>query len=456
MGPEALIAALPQPAALLDAQGRLIAANGGLRARIGGAVLLRAGDDAALLMPEASGAIAAIRGGEAEALAASALGRFRALRAAEGVLLLLEPPEETSRLEMLGRLAGGVAHDFNNLLGAVLGAAAALRGIPAAEEEVDIIESAALRGRDLVRQLLAFARQQVMAPRSIDLNASIRALAPLLARLLGNGVRIELALEEPSRRIRVDPGQWDQVLMNLAVNARDAMGGQGRLRFVTGRRLVLEGATPRPGRYALVEVTDEGPGIPPEILPRIFEPFVSSRIEKGGTGLGLATVQGIVGQSGGHIEVESLPGQGATFRILMPRDEGPEEAPRPAPTPAMGFGTVLLVDDEPALLRVAGLGLKQAGIPVETAADGEEALERIEAGFRPALLATDVALPGMDGLALARAARAVMPGLPVLLLSGYAASTVGADLAAENLAFASKPYTPAELRAAVLAAMGGA
>ncbi|MEI6161006.1 MAG: ATP-binding protein, partial [Roseococcus sp.] len=408
-GGEAVISAWPQPAALLDVAGRVVLANATLRGALGGAVLIRPGDTAARLFPAAEAAIRSALSGVTPApvpLETIGLLRLVPLGASGGALLLLEPmaPGTGARLEILGRLAGGIAHDFNNLLSVILGAAGALRHAApgsAAAVELEAIEGAAQRGSALVKQLLAFARQQVMAPRVLDLNDSIRKLASMLPRLLGARIELQLDLEEPSRRIRVDPSQWDQVLLNLVVNARDAMKGVGVLRIRTGRRLVLDSLALPAGRYAMVEVTDNGPGIPPEVLQRIFEPFFTTKLDQGGTGLGLATVLGIVGQLGGQMEVESQAGQGSTFRILLPRHEGPAEAP-PAPRPvpvATPVGPVLLVDDEPSLLRVAGLCLQQAGFEVVSALDGEEALERLEAGLRPCLIASDVAMPGMDGLA---------------------------------------------------------
>jgi len=465
---ETLIAALPHPAAVIDSAGRVQFANAAMRRALGGAVLIRPGDAASRLFPVAEAAIAAaLQGRTPEPVAGGGEGLLRVLPAGGGALLVLEPPSAggLARLEILGRLAGGIAHDFNNLLAVVMGAAAALRPLAPGEPaqmEIEAIDAAAQRGAALVRQLLAFARQQVMAPRVIDLNDSIRQVAVLLPRLLGGRIDVTLDLEEPSRRIRVDPSQWDQVLLNLLVNARDAMEGKGRLRLATGRRLVLAGEALKPGRYAVIEVTDSGPGIAADVLPRIFEPFFSTKLERGGTGLGLATVQGIIGQFGGQMEVDSTPGLGSTFRILLPRHDGP---PAPEPPPAIApepptaeaitpsAGPVLLVDDEPSLLRVARLCLSQAGFVVETAGDAEEAMERIEAGLRPALVATDVAMPGMDGLALARAVRRVLPAVPVLLLSGYSLATVDSDLATEGFRFLAKPYTPDGLRDAVRGAL---
>jgi two-component system, cell cycle sensor histidine kinase and response regulator CckA len=464
--PAALLDALPHPLALLDGKGRLVTANPAFRALIEG---FAPGSEALRLLPEAAEALAAgLRGTPGRVGLARRALSLAITPCAGGAVLALTPTQEgqDERLALLGRLAGGIAHDFNNLLAVILGAAAAARVAPLDDTvavEVAAIEAAAERGAALVRQLLAFARQQVLAPRSVALNDTVTQFVALLPRLMGPGIRVETALEQPSRHIRVDPDQWSRVLLNLAVNARDAMGAAGVLRFSTGRRLVLAGEMVAgellpPGRYATLEVRDTGPGIPPEVLPRIFEPFYSTKLEAGGTGLGLATVQGIVGQSGGRIEVECPPEGGTLFRILLPRAE---PAPAPAAEPVMALappppvGQILLVDDERSLLRVAALSLRQAGHDVVAHEDAEDALDALREGLRPLLLATDVAMPGLDGLGLARAARALLPDLPVLLLSGYSAASVGGAPGREGFAFLAKPFTPEGLRAAVDAALAG-
>lgn len=470
----ALLGALPQPAALLDGAARLAAANPAFAAALPGPAPWDAGADVPFLLPEAAEAIGRALGGQAARVGIARAGHSLDARPCPpGVLLLLTPLAEgdDGRLEILGRLAGGIAHDFNNLLGVVMGAAAAAReaGAPeAVRHELEAIEAAATRGGDLVRQLLAFARRQVLTPQVLALNDSVAGSVAILRRLLGPGVALETRLEAPTRHIRVDPSQWQRVLINLAVNARDAMGGKGRISFATGRRLVLAGEMVGgellpPGRYVTLEVRDSGPGIPPEALPRLFEPFFTTKLEAGGTGLGLATVQGIVAQSGGRIEVESPPGGGACFRILLPRADPPPAtaAPQPAarapvPVPAAAEGPVMLVDDERTLLRVAGLALRQAGHAVLAHEDALDALEAIETGPRPAALVTDIAMPGCDGLDLARAARARWPDLPVLLLSGYSAASVEGAPAREGFRLLAKPFTAEALRAALAEALATA
>ncbi|WP_439548099.1 ATP-binding protein [Falsiroseomonas sp.] len=372
-----------------------------------------------------------------------------------------------ARLQAVGALAGGIAHDFNNLLTAIAGSAeAALSRAPggeAASELRQVLESAG-RGAALVRQLLAFARQQALRPRVVDLNIAVSAMGELLRRLLGSRVRLTIALEEPARRVRMDPTQLDQVIMNLALNARDAMPEGGSLRIATGHAVVLSpetiGTETLPaGRYAMLEVVDSGAGIPPEVLPRIFDPFFTTKREQGGTGLGLSTVHGIIRQSGGFIAVDSRRGEGTRFRIWMPRNEGPADpvvaaamvapplAAAPPPSPPMpesapGGPAVLLVEDEVPLLRLAERALRRAGFEVMSAGCSEEALEMLEkTEVMPLALVSDVVMPGLDGLELTARLRDRWPGLPVLLVSGYAEAALGRDLAAERIRLLAKPYS---------------
>jgi len=486
-----LFDAAPEPLALLDTKGCIRAANPALVRLVGPALPLRPGLAAASLIA------AAARPGLAERIAAATarapeppplrappvapnepdaeweLGcRAIAGEAREDDVLLLRIADrtaakraeqrlrETSRLETVGRLAGGIAHDFNNLLTAILGAAEAAAAAPNRDDaacELRQIEDAARRGAGLVGQLLAFARQQVLRPVSVDLNAAVESIAPLLRRLVGDTVTVELALEQPGRRVRVDPTQLDQVLMNLAANAHAAMPQGGTLRFTTGRAVVLDTGGPvPPGRYAVLEVADTGVGMPPEVQARIFEPFYTTRPEKGGTGLGLATVQGIVAQSGGHIAIESEPGRGTRFRLHLPRFDGAEEGPPPpAPPAAEPDAALLLVEDEAPLRRLATRILEKAGHTVRAADSAEAALDLIAEGFTPRAVISDVAMPGLDGVALARKLRERWPALPVLLVSGYAPAACEADFGAERLAFLAKPYAPTELSAAVGALLTG-
>ena len=479
--------------ALLDDADRLLAWNAELARLCGPTLPLRAGMPLLLLADPASREtlmVALVAGRRVEvALASAGAPHVQMERRALGVrgpaaLLRVAPlgaaeqsaqNDAAARLQAIGALAGGIAHDFNNLLSAIAGSAEAAlarddaRG--AAPELRQVLESAQ-RGAGLVRQLLAFARQQALHPRVVELNGAVTAMGGLLQRLLGSRVRLTVRLDEPGRRVRIDPTQLDQVIMNLALNARDAMPGGGALQIATGHAVVLQPqplgqeALP-PGRYATLEVVDTGGGIPPDILPRIFDPFFTTKREQGGSGLGLSTVHGIVRQSGGFIAAESRPGEGTTFRIWLPRHEGPANAApapppdRPAPPPPTqaapaGAAVVLLVEDEPPLLRLAARALRGAGFEVLTAASAEEALDLLgEDAPAPAALVSDVVMPGLDGLALAGRLRARWPGLPVLLVSGYAEAALGRDLAAEGLRLLPKPYGLADLVAELRAVLQG-
>ncbi len=374
---------------------------------------------------------------------------------------------QAQRLQAVGELAGGIAHDFNNLLTAIIGATEDLqsRAQGRAEDAADLrmVRESADRGAALVRQLLAFSRQQTLQPRVLALNDAVRALAKLLERLLGAGIRLELALEEPGRQIRIDPTQLDQVLVNLAVNARHAMPGGGTLRIATGHALKLSpeslgGETVPPGRYALLSVSDTGTGIPADVLPRIFEPFFTTRRESGGTGLGLSTVHGIVRQSGGFMAVHSVPDEGTRFDILLPRHEESAiwqpapPAPPPAPRAARLSRTLLLVDDEAHVRRLAERVLQRAGWQVVAATCAEDALELVDAGGLRSALAcviSDVVMPGLDGPALVRALREGQAGLPAILMSGYADASLRRDLQAADIRFLPKPFGMADLTGAL-------
>ncbi len=385
---------------------------------------------------------------------------------------------QSQKLQAVGQLAGGIAHDFNNLLTAVIGAAddALGRDLPDEETVEDLrqIRGSAERGAALVRQLLAFGRQQTLQPRPVSINDAVDSLSGLLRRLLGSKVKLDLQLEQPGRTVRVDPTQLDQVLVNLAVNARDAMADGGQLTLRTGhitlfRALVRGEETIPPGRYVMVEVQDTGVGIPPDVLPRIFDPFFTTRRERGGTGLGLSTVHGIIRQSDGFLAVDSLVGKGTRIRIYLPRFDGDGVGiPHPPPeTVAMAIRapmratvstgpaaarTVLLVDDEDGVRRLAERALKRAGWTVVSAESGEAALEVMAGQYPPGPLhavVSDVVMPGMDGPTLVRAVRASFPGIPAVLASGYAEESVRGDLAAEDIAFMPKPYTLKALVAAL-------
>jgi two-component system cell cycle sensor histidine kinase/response regulator CckA len=403
----------------------------------------------------------------------SVLALFRLAPLPEGLRALLvedlsertrrrEEAEAGERLRAVGQLAGGIAHDVNNLLSIILGAMDQAGTVaPEAAPELQPARDAASRGAALVRRLLAFARRQQLEPRVIDLDEAIAGTSAMLRSLLGARIALELRPGASGRRVRVDPSQLDQVLLNLATNARDAIvaagAGEGRLTIATDTAVALreEPGVPDalpPGRWAVLEVTDTGPGIPAEMLPRIFEPFFTTRAAQGGTGLGLATVHGIVRQSGGALQIESRPGM-TRFRIHLPRHEGGADevaASAPPAMPGKGMGRhVLLVDDEAPLRRLAAVALERAGHQVTQAEDGDSALELIEAGLEPGAMVSDIAMPGLDGVALARAARRHRPGLPVVLMSGYAEAALGLSMERDGIVFLPKPYRPAELVAVV-------
>ena len=372
----------------------------------------------------------------------------------------------SQKLQAVGQLAGGIAHDFNNLLTAIGGAAEAIleRGGPPDPDAQQILDSAC-RGAGLVRQLLAFGRQQTLQPRALAVNDAITALSSLLDRLLGGQVRLVLDLEAPGRMVRADPTQLDQVLVNLAVNARDAMPDGGTLTLRTGhinlyRPLTLGEETIPPGRYVMIEVQDTGVGIPADVLPRIFDPFFTTRRDSGGNGLGLSTVHGIVRQSEGFLAVESAPGQGSRFRIYLPRyDAEPDaaaavavpsaaaELPAP-PAPETKQRTVLLVDDEDPVRQLAERALTRRGWHVLAAASADDALALVEAdGDIETISAviSDVVMPGMDGAALVRALRQTRPDLPAILVSGYAEAALRRELGGSGVVSLAKPYALREL-----------
>jgi two-component system, cell cycle sensor histidine kinase and response regulator CckA len=362
--------------------------------------------------------------------------------------------QQAQKLESVGRLAGGVAHDFNNLLTVILGSAEALRegleaGRPASPEEVEEIRTAAVRAGELTRQLLAFARKQVIQPVPLDLNEVVRGAERMLRRVLGEDVTLAVDLGPGLWRTLCDPGQVEQVILNLAVNARDAMPNGGALTLRTRN----EPGGPAQGEGISLAVSDQGPGLSPEVKAHLFEPFFTTKPPGAGTGLGLASVYGIVRQSGGDIRVESEPGQGATFTLRFPRHHGPEAA-RAAPAVASAAGgseTILVVEDDRQVRDVTVRALRAAGYRVLVAGGGEEALAlAATAGTRPKLVITDVVMPGQDGHALAGLLRLRHDGLRVLFVSGYTQDVLHRrGVLDSGVQFLPKPFTPAALLARV-------
>jgi PAS domain S-box-containing protein len=366
---------------------------------------------------------------------------------------------QAQRIEAVGRLAGGVAHDFNNIITVITGSTEMLLEDLAADDaqrqDLEEIRKAAQRAATLTRQLLAFSRKQVLQTRVLDLNAVVRSLDRMLQRLIGEDVMLELALEPAVHAVRADPGQIEQVILNLAVNARDAMPKGGRLRIETAN-VVLDEAYVREhagaveGSFVLLRVSDTGIGMDAQIRSHLFEPFFTTKEAGKGTGLGLATVYGIVKQSSGYIWVDSEPGRGASFKVYLPEVDEPVEAPGPpaqvAP-PAGGGETVLLTEDDASIRGVATKVLTQKGYRVLSASDGQSAL--VMARTSPSeirLLITDIVMPGITGPELAASLRAERPDLRVIYMSGYTSDTeVLRRILEDGVPFLQKPFTPGAL-----------
>jgi two-component system, cell cycle sensor histidine kinase and response regulator CckA len=362
---------------------------------------------------------------------------------------------QAQKMEAVGQLAGGVAHDFNNLLSVICGHSQLLEmSLPADEqsrESLAEIAWAAERAALLTRQLLAFSRQQVLEPLVLDLNTVVATAEKMLRRIIGEGIRLITRLQPNLSPVRTDPGQLDQVLLNLAINARDAMPQGGCLTFRTcnielPQAYVEAHPEVRPGPRVLLTVTDTGCGMSPEVQARIFEPFFTTKALGQGTGLGLSVVQGIVEQSGGHVEVDSLPGVGTTFKLYLPAvEEALTTASQdvPAKRPRGSGERVLLAEDEESVRLTTSLLLGRLGYRVLEASSGEEALRVAEASREKIeLLITDVVMPGINGCQLADSLRSRDPGLKVLFQSGYTADAVlhHGIMEAEST-FLRKPFT---------------
>ncbi|HMI30660.1 MAG TPA: ATP-binding protein, partial [Candidatus Limnocylindrales bacterium] len=362
------------------------------------------------------------------------------------------------KMEAVGRLAGGVAHDFNNLLTVIKGhSEVMLAGIAPGEpfhKSAEEIQKAGARGVLLTRQLLAFSRKDVAMPEVLDLCEVARGMESMLHRLIGEDVRLATVMGSRPLYIRADRGQIEQVLANLAVNARDAMPRGGNLTIEVAASELAPGDPGTavdlpPGAYVTLTASDQGTGMGPEVLAHLFEPFFTTKEQGKGTGLGLSVVYGIVRQSGGDVLVESEPGRGATFRILLPRvggNESPSDGgsrSRDSVAAAGGRGTILLAEDENAVRALARDMLQVLGYDVVDANSGEEALELFERhrGTIRAVV-SDVIMPGIGGFELAHRLVALKPDLKVLLVSGYTKdSLAGTDFAKLGFAFLQKPYT---------------
>jgi PAS domain S-box-containing protein len=378
---------------------------------------------------------------------------------------LEEDLRQSQKMEAVGTLAGGVAHDFNNLLTAINGFAAT--AVANHDDRARVhecllqIQRSGDQAAALTRQLLAFGRRQVLHPVDVDLNAVVSGVEKILLRLIGERVRVVLTLSDGLRLVHADAAQLQQVILNLAINARDAMlPGGGTLEIRTANILVGPNAAERiaellPGAYVMLSVSDTGAGMDASVTAQIFEPFFTTKELGKGTGLGLSTVYGIVKQSGGHIDVKSAPGSGSTFSVFLPAVEAPAttQAPQAIDTVSAAVtATVLLVEDDDAVRQFAEEVLREAGHVVLAAADSNEALELVSRDpMRVDVLVTDVVMPGLNGIELADRMELSMPWLRVLFMSGYPADidvTTGTN---GRRQFLGKPFKPAELRRSVRA-----
>lgn len=373
--------------------------------------------------------------------------RTEELRAAQEELL------QAAKMEALGRLAGGIAHDFNNMLMVILGHVNLLVSSPGLDAStrsgLEEVQAAAERGTSLTRQLLAVSRRQSMEARALGLNDTVRRIEGMLARLIGENIELRAELAAEPDWIRADPSVVEQTIVNLAVNARDAMPQGGTLTI----------ATESDEKGVALVVADTGCGMDERTRARIFDPFFTTKPEGEGTGLGLASVHGAVTQSGGRITVRSRAGAGTEFRVLLPPAESPPAAEEPAP-PAHGFEhgheTILLVEDESHVRRVARKMLENASYRVIEAGSPEEALRILQGDpSRIELLLTDVFMPGLSGPELAERSRRMRPELPVLYMSGYLPPDLGGPLRPEG-PLLRKPFKAASLARAVRRALAGA
>ena len=383
-----------------------------------------------------------------------------------------ETLRQVAKMEAIGALAGGLAHDFNNQLYAVSGFAHFIArdpGLsPASRQDLLEIQKVTERMASLTRQLLAFARQQVLSAETLDLNAAVEDSRPMLQRLIGSNMEILLTLSPGPKWVRVDRAQLVQVLLNLVINARDAMPAGGRV-FI--RTSTIESAPGHlvdrlrrpvePGAYAQLEVSDSGQGIAPEHLPHVFEPFYTTKEVGLGTGLGLATVEGIVAQSGGHIQIESTPGQGTTIRLLVPLTTEPMLKPSSGLSPrprATSRGRILVVEDEDPVRIIVSRTLQYEGYEVLGARDGHEALSLLEeVGGAVNLVLTDIVMPNKGGAQLACELQARYPDLPLIWMSGHPRETeLHSSEVGPNQVFLQKPVAPAILLEAVAGVLEGA
>lgn len=497
---EALLAQLPLGLAMTDRDGRFLFANDAfLRSieREGQGLpafptdLVVKEDKAALSDavrrhgrgPATSGDMAIRLLSRADEPVSMGLAGVRGLGEAAVLVSLADSTEETklkrqvaqaTKMQAVGQLAGGVAHDFNNVLTAIIGTCdlMLLRHTPGDSDYDDIqqIRANSNRAASLTRQLLAFSRQQTLRPEILQVPDVVSEVAPLIKRLLGEKIDYRVRHDRDLGPVRADPQQLEQVIMNLAVNARDAIqskpdgDGAGTITLSTHRLAAADvqkmGSNILPSDdYTVLIVEDTGGGIPADALSKLFEPFFTTKEQGKGTGLGLSTCYGIVKQSGGFIFADNIDAGGgravgARFTIYLPVHRGqiPQKAPKPAPEPVRewsGGGRILLVEDEDMVRAVADRALARAGYTITARADGEEGLAEIEGGGEFDLIVSDVVMPGMDGPSMARAIRELQPDIPVLFMSGYAEEQLRREIDIPNMHFIAKPFSVQEIGDAV-------
>jgi two-component system cell cycle sensor histidine kinase/response regulator CckA len=383
---------------------------------------------------------------------------------------LQEQLSQFQKMETIGQLAGGVAHDFNNLLTVITGYTDLLLNSikpnnPLYPDTIEI-KKASEKAESLTRQLLAFSRKQALQPKVLDLNGLVSNMDKMLRRLIGENIQLVTVLTEDLGKIKADPGQIEQVIVNLAVNARDAMSDGGKLTIETANVKLDEQYTRThisviPGLYVMFSLSDTGTGITEEIKERIFEPFFTTKEKGKGTGLGLSTVYGIVKQSGGNISVYSEPGHGTTFKIYLPRADEDVESLKPTEVSTESFQgseTILLVEDEEVVQRVTAVILQNGGYTVLEATDGEEALRLVQEhnGNPIDLVVTDVVMPRISGVRLAKYLFALCPKIKVLYMSGYMDNAlIQQEILKPGMPYIQKPFTPEDLARKVREVLDG-
>ena len=365
--------------------------------------------------------------------------------------------QQSQKMESIGRLAGGIAHDFNNLMMVVIGHAHRLLQQLAAhpaKREIDVISQAGLRAAALTKKLLTFSRRQVFEPKELDINASIRDMEDLLQRMIGEHVQMVVVLHPDAGHAMMDPVQLEQILMNLAVNARDAMPDGGLLNVETDcveidETFVRQHPGARTGSFVKIMVQDAGCGMDKETLSHIFEPFFTTKGPDKGTGLGLATVYGILKQSQGYIDVISQPGQGTRFTVYLPRVGQPVSTVPVIPTamtPVTAKETVLLVEDDDSIRTLMATVLQDQGYHVLVAGDGIQALQQLQLHKGPChLVVTDVIMPRMKSSVLVEGVKVMQPTARILYMSGYAGETLETSGIHEDTPFLQKPFLPSTL-----------